>query len=648
MTELLRLRGISRRIPNSAEMAVKDGTGTINRGEFVCIIGPSGSGKTTLLAILGLLDRPSTGEYLFDGVDVETLSESRRNHLRGTKVGFVFQNSYLVPEESTERNVALGLRVRGVKPSEQSSLVVDVLRRVGLESAMSNRAGNLSGGERQRAALARAVVTGPDVILADEPTGALDSESTARLIRLLQDINASGTTVIVVTHDPLMAAAAGRTLRIDDGVLHASQPNRPAVARHFSRAGATHVAKAKNADHHPAARCASTRTSRLGQEIADGVTAPLLRPWRALLVLLAYVLGIGAVVAATGILGASTGQIVKRLTDEASNEIIAADTSPSGASWQALNTMTATITHLEGVLSAAPVRTFATVSNTITRLRGANTPFAGRVIVTDDRFMATHGMHASFGSPDLLSNQWNGPGVAVGATAAETLFVGDATPGITLWVNDRPVPVVAILAQTGDALLDDAVYLSPGSVPVLTDPVDSLVDVHTKPGYAEPLATAIPLALEPTNPGEIQVSTVAQLANLEQGISHDLSNLMSIIGWVVLATSTLAAGATMFLSVQHRSPEIALRRAMGASRLSIFRLFAVEGSTTGLLGGMLGTGLGAGLTSWLACLNGWPLAMGLPVVLLGLAAGLGAGMVASIVPAVYAARQDPAQILRGV
>lgn len=217
---LIELRGVGRRVAAAEPVwPLREATCQVAEGEFVAVVGPSGSGKTTLLSILGLLDQPSTGTYRLDGVDVSTLPESGRNRLRGHSLGFVFQNSYLIAAESAAHNVSLGLRVRGVPARSRRALVDGALERVGLAEVAQRRAGDLSGGEKQRVALARALVTSPRVILADEPTGSLDSASTHRLIGLLDEVNRAGTTLIVVTHDPLVAGAAGRVLNIVDGVV---------------------------------------------------------------------------------------------------------------------------------------------------------------------------------------------------------------------------------------------------------------------------------------------------------------------------------------------------------------------------------------------------------------------------------------------
>jgi len=630
MAPLIRLDGVAKRIPGSAALALRNATCTVAPGEFVCVIGTSGSGKTTLLSLLGLLDRPSAGTYRFDGVDVDGLSERARNRFRGHRIGFVFQNSYLVGEETAARNVGLGLRVRGVRVAQQRRLVAEALAAVGLTALADKPAGDLSGGEKQRVAVARALVGRPDVILADEPTGALDSESTARLISLLQQINRQGTTVVVVTHDPLVAAAAGRVIHLEDGVTSASEPAAGIVP------GA------------PSTPPSGTRVGRVRQELADALRAPLSRPVRTLLVLLAYVLGIAALVGAMGVASSTTGQIVHRLTEAGSNQIRVVDTSPGSREWSYLDAQAGTLGRLEGVGAAVPVRTFTVVGNTVTRLRGVGGKYTGGLTMTDQRYMAAYGMTADNGAVNLLSNPWDGPVVVLGSVAATSLGVARAEPGVVIWVNDRPVDVAAVLAPSGDTLRDNTAYFSPGAATMLVDPLDSYVDVHTLPGYAEPLAKAIPVSLMPTNPGQIQCSTVAQLAQLQQGINSDLGTLLNTIGLVILVLSALTAGTTMFLSVQHRAAEIALRRATGASRGSVFRLFLVEGTAIGLAGGIFGSALGIGLAAVVAYLNGWPLALGLGVVGLGIGVGLVAGGVASIIPAVYAARRDPAAILRTV
>lgn len=188
-------------------------------GENVAIIGPSGSGKSTLLHLLGLLDRPTSGSYRFAGVETSQLSDDAQARLRNRVIGFVFQSFNLVPGESALENVAAPLVYAGVKRKERLDRAASALQRIGLADRMQHDPSQLSGGQRQRVALARAIVTNPSLLLADEPTGNLDSTSSGDILRLIAELHDSGLTVLTITHDPDIAAHAQRVVHISDGVV---------------------------------------------------------------------------------------------------------------------------------------------------------------------------------------------------------------------------------------------------------------------------------------------------------------------------------------------------------------------------------------------------------------------------------------------
>jgi putative ABC transport system ATP-binding protein len=200
---------------------------SIQRGEFVAIMGPSGSGKSTLMNLLGCLDTPTSGQYILDGLPVEQLDRNLLATVRNRKIGFVFQQFNLLPRQSALENVALPLvYLGGVSAEEREERAREVLEQVGLGERMHHRPKELSGGQQQRVAIARALIARPALLLADEPTGNLDSRSSIEIMALFQELNAQGITVVLVTHEPDIAAQARRVLTVRDGLL-ASDSSRP-------------------------------------------------------------------------------------------------------------------------------------------------------------------------------------------------------------------------------------------------------------------------------------------------------------------------------------------------------------------------------------------------------------------------------------
>ena len=193
----------------------------IDAGEYVAVMGPSGSGKSTLLNLLGLLDRPDAGHYRLEGRDVTTLDADEQARVRRERIGFVFQSFHLVPRLTAEENIALPLMLAGIAPRERKTRVVRTLKDFGLAERADHRPDQLSGGQRQRVAIARATILQPAMLLADEPTGNLDRATGEEVTRLLEELNAGGVTLIVVTHDPGMGSRARRRLSMEDGALAA-------------------------------------------------------------------------------------------------------------------------------------------------------------------------------------------------------------------------------------------------------------------------------------------------------------------------------------------------------------------------------------------------------------------------------------------
>jgi putative ABC transport system ATP-binding protein len=213
---IVQLRGVTREYPGGV-VALRGVDLDIHRGDLVAIVGPSGSGKSTMLNIMGTLDRPTAGRVVIDGFDVGELSDGELSGLRAFRIGFVFQHFHLAPGVSAQDNIADGLLYTGAGLRERRGRAEVALRQVGLSHRSAHRPHELSGGEKQRTAIARALVRGPGLLLADEPTGALDSHSGEGVMRVLLDLHASGTTIVVITHEHVVASRLPRQVSLLDG-----------------------------------------------------------------------------------------------------------------------------------------------------------------------------------------------------------------------------------------------------------------------------------------------------------------------------------------------------------------------------------------------------------------------------------------------
>lgn len=651
---VLELRNVGRVFGSKGNQtaALKSVSLTVKQGEFVAIVGPSGSGKSTLLNVLGLLDRPTSGIFLLNGTDASSLTERQRDRIRNEQIGFVFQDSHMLLDDTSAGNASLPLKIRGTPLRERRLRVVPALVQLGLGHRIQELAVNLSGGERQRVAIARAISTQPTLLLADEPTGSLDSENSQRIIEHLTELNNDGVTVVVITHDSTVAAAATRRIRLVDGVVYGG-----------SEIGVAPTGVAVG--NEPLVQVASQRDiargnrpsliGRLFDETLDALSSHSSRPGRAMLLLLAFVLGTGGLVCSVGISQSAAAQVADRLTAASLDEVVVRASDPeayaAGFYFPAPRSPSAAIQNLHGVRGtgfiASVPQSEARVSMLPPDSPTSRSAYSGSIFVADSGYLGVQGVRTSPAQAgQLLDNRWSGRVAILGEDAAASLGISSSGPGSKIWVDRMDVDVVGFIDDAGrDSSLRNAVVLSVAAAHGLR-PEDPSIVVRTTPGFPAAVADAIPPAVSPDAPSSVKIETVADLRNLRVGVATDLGVLVAVVSVLLLVLACLSSAVAMYLSVQSRASEIALRRAIGASRASIWRIFTMEGLVIGAAGGLAGGALGLCSVVVVCVGQGWTPTLHIGTLALGLAAGSLSGVLSATYPAVVAARADPALAIR--
>ena len=699
------MHGITR-VFEGSERAVLDRLDlVVERGEFLAIIGPSGSGKSTLLNAIGLLDTPTSGTYSLFGKNTEGLSDRERDEMRRDHLGFIFQSSNMLLDETSTTNASMGLRVQGVPYSERLQRTEETLEFLGLSDRASIRTRYLSGGEKQRCAIARALATRPPLILADEPTGNLDSHNSAKVIEILQRINATGCTVLVITHDPEVAAAARRVIRIEDGRLHEqSRTDSVAVSVVTDTPAEATVDAPANAPANlaPGEKPASHRRgSFLTDDSIEAISALTSRPLRTLLLGLSFALGVGGLISASGMSESASYQVNQRLLGSEQSTLYISDrdndqnmlgTYRQGESAQNVADRISALDYVKNtgfVSSVAPadvrITRFSPYEDEPKTAIGLSSASKTRLEqigarMNPETLRALEQMNSTLTQQNVAdrerAEQLSGAIVSVSAARALGIIPEDKSadnatteprpgempvvdygiklgglpqvaPGVSIWVDGQLMPVVGLFDPGNSGYeFRNTVIVSPGTLQ-RTGRGQVTYIAETERGYGKAVAKAIPLTLKPAEPSQINVETPSDLQSLRASIASDLGLYVGVLSGILLVLASLSAATAMYLSVQSRTAEIALRRAIGSSKWLIARIFLMEGVMLGVLGGSIGACSGMIATIILSLVQGWQAVLSPGFVVLGVGVGALTGLVSSAYPAWVASRKSPADAMRG-
>jgi macrolide transport system ATP-binding/permease protein len=662
---LIQLDGVSRRYKTEGfEVTALDKVSlSIDKGEFVAIMGQSGSGKSTLMNILGCLDTPSEGEYRIHGQSVSSLNPDQLSALRLKTFGFVFQRYQLLSSLNATENVALPAIYSGTPSEERTQKAQQLLDKLGLASRKEHKPGELSGGQQQRVSVARALINGAEVILADEPTGALDSASGEQLLALLRELHAEGVTIILITHDSAVAEHADRQIHLLDGKIvtdtkSALRSQGESVDKNAASVPHAHAQERKSVPHAHAQERKSEPAIKpfpsisLFSALSMAFTALRMNWFRTLLTLLGIIIGVAAVVTMMAIGEGGKQQVLERIETIGTNLI---SIRPGGRNMRSSGDIASlTLADATALKSVPGVAYVAPERSARATIRYSENDFSGRITgTTPDYFHAKDWEMAQgvfFSDEDVTTYA---PVVVIGDTVAETLFEDKyRAVGEYILMQNAFYQVVGVLnskgASAGGNDMDDEVL-----IPVTTGRLkvfgrDYLSSITIKAESTE-VATQVKddvlaLLVERHGQEDVMVRTTESLVEAVTETQDTLTWLLASVAAISLFVGGIGVMNIMLVNVSERKREIGLRIATGAKPRDILRQFNIEAWVVCILGGIFGILLGYFVVLIVASFS-VPVAYTLMPPVLAFVTSLAVGLIFGYAPAQKASKLNPIDAL---
>ncbi|MFK4810556.1 MacB family efflux pump subunit [Devosia sp. ZW T5_3] len=642
---IISLRGLNRVFATGGEAVtvLRNIDLDIHQGELVAIIGQSGSGKSTLMNILGCLDKATTGKYTFGGKDVGRLGPDALAELRREHFGFIFQRYQLLPDLDAVENVEIPAIYAGVDATARRQRAIDLLTRLGLGERLSHRPNALSGGQQQRVSVARALMNGGEVILADEPTGALDSHSGKELLALLHELHGEGHTIIIVTHDASIAAQAERVIEISDGVIIADRRNGEETRNDRTKQTIRRIARWREG------------LDRAGEAFRMALRAMVAHKLRTFLTMLGIIIGIASVVSVVALGQGSQQTVLNNIASIGTNTINIYPGSGFGDRRSArIQTLVPSDAAAIGeqpfadsvspqVSSNATVLFRATSSNaTVTGVGAGYFQVNGRTFTDGVGFNET--------SVSQMTQE-----AVIDKNASDAFFVNGEEPvGQVIMLDNVPVRVIGVVANVtgfgpGGNSANVYVPYTTAMRRILGQSYLSSVAVRVADSYDMSQAEAdITELLTRLHGGKTDffLQNTATIRETIESTSQTLTLLISTIAVISLVVGGIGVMNIMLVSVSERTKEIGIRMAVGARRGDILRQFLIEAVLVCFVGGAAGVALSFGLGSALTALvQGATVRYSAESIVLAILSSSLIGVVFGFMPARSAARLDPVEAL---